>query len=159
MDGVAETTRGQLAAAEGLVCFQLQTNSPNTPFASVLPHLGSALESHARVQAHYTRARAVAATTDPSFRMPLEGPRSPQPGSQGGDGTQGTGSQAQVAGTSEARCNAMLNAIHMHYGIHLCESYGCQIRKKFASTADSHVCWHVAVNVNLCEFCANFMRI
>ena len=90
--GAAETIRGQLAAVEGLVRYQLQGSSPNTPLASVLPHVGSALEAHARVQAHYTPVRAAAAAKGPCFRMP-PGPSSPQAGSQGGDSSQAAGNQ------------------------------------------------------------------
>ena len=89
--GASETIDGQLTAAEGLVQFQLLAISPNTPFDSVLlPHVGSVLESHACVQAPY--ARVAAATTDPSFRMPVE-PASPQAGNQGDDSSQAAGSQ------------------------------------------------------------------
>ena len=90
--GAAETIRGQLAVAEGLVRYQLQGPIPNTPFASVLPHVGFALEAHARVQAHYTLARVAAAAMDPSCRIPTE-PSSPHAGSQGGDSSQAAGSQ------------------------------------------------------------------
>ena len=61
-----------MAATEGLVRFQLQANKFNTPFGSLLPHVGS----HARVQAHYIPARVAAEATDPSIRMPAEGPKS-----------------------------------------------------------------------------------
>ena len=36
----ASDARGQVAAAEGLVRFQLPVNSPNRPFVSVLPNVG-----------------------------------------------------------------------------------------------------------------------
>ena len=70
--GVAKTMRGQLAVAEGLVRFQLLGTSPNTPLDNVLPHVGSALESHARLHAHYTLACVAATATDPSFKMSAE---------------------------------------------------------------------------------------
>ena len=90
--GAAETIRGQLDAAERLVRYQLQGTSPNMPFDNVLPHVGSALELHVRVQAHYTPSRVVAAATDQTFRMPVE-PSSPPAGSQGGYNSRAAGSQ------------------------------------------------------------------
>ena len=80
--GAAETIWGQLAVAKGLVRYQ--ATNPSTPFASVVPHVASALEAHARVQAHHTPARVAAAATEPSFRMPPE-PSSPRAGNQRGD--------------------------------------------------------------------------
>ena len=62
----------------------------------------------------------------------------------------------QAVTTSESQRNARYHSIHMHYGIHLCEPYLREISTKFTSTAYSHVCWHVAVNMNFtrnwCEF-------
>ena len=81
--GAAKTIRGPLAAAERLVLYHLDGTSPNRPFDSALLHVGCALESHARVQAHYTPARVAAAAPDPSLRMPAE-PSSPQVRSHGG---------------------------------------------------------------------------
>ena len=46
----AETIRGQLAAAEGLVRYQLRGSSPNARFASVVPHVGSTLEALVRAK-------------------------------------------------------------------------------------------------------------
>ena len=82
-----------------LVRYQLQGSSPNKPFANILPHVGSALDAHTRVQATYSAARVAAGATDPIFVMPVE-PSSPREGSQARDsshaaGGQGTGSQAQ----------------------------------------------------------------
>ena len=37
--GASKSKRGQLAAAEGLVRFQLQANSSNTPFGSGVLHV------------------------------------------------------------------------------------------------------------------------
>ena len=131
--GVAETTRGQLAAAEGLAWFQLETNSPNTPFASVLPHVQSTFHSHASVQGHYTAARVAAATTDANFRMlrPMEEPVARRVAK--GRITRGkTAAGAPTARTSEARCHAMGHASGVHYGIHSCEPYSSEIRMKFA---------------------------
>ena len=65
----AETIRGQLAAAHGLVRFQLQGTNPNAPFDSVLPHVGSVLQLHSRVQVHYTPACVAAAATDQGIRL------------------------------------------------------------------------------------------
>ena len=71
--GAAETIQGQLDATEGLVWW----NSSKTPFDSLVPHVGCASESQARVQSHYTAACVAVAATDPSFRMLLMKPASP----------------------------------------------------------------------------------
>ena len=128
--GAAETIWGQLAAAEGLVRFQLQGTSPNTPIDSVLLYVGSALESHARVQAHYTAAHVAAAAATPASRCPW----SQQAHRRAAKGVAGARQQAarpQGGRTSEARCDARHYAIHVHYGIHLCAPFSCEIRVKF----------------------------
>ena len=50
----------------------------------------------------------------------------------------------------------MQHAIHVHYGIHLCETILCENRAKFASTKYPHLCRHVAVNVNVMRISRKF---
>ena len=101
----AETIGGQPAAGEGLVRFQLPGTRPNMPFDSVLPHVGAAIESHARVQAHYTPGRVVATATDPSFRMPMER-QAHWRGARGVTAGKQHAATSRGAKTSRARCDA-----------------------------------------------------
>ena len=57
---------------------------------------------------------------------------------------------------SESRCEARHCAIHVHYGIHLCEPFSGEICTKFTSTTDSYVCCHVGVNVNFLRISLEF---
>ena len=61
----------------------------------------------------------------------------------------------------------MQHALHKHYAIHLREPISCEIcakfapnshenRTKFVSTAESHECWHVALNVNFVRISREF---
>ena len=58
----------------------------------------------------------------------------------------------QGARNNEARCDVRQVAIDVHYDIHLCELFLCEIHAKLATTADSHV-WTVwlKLRASLCE--------
>ena len=82
-------------------------------------------------------------------------PSSPQ-ASRGVIAARQQAATVQGAKTNEACCDARQFAIHVHYGIRLCEPFLCEIRAKFTTTVDSHVCWHVAVNVNFVRISREF---
>ena len=82
-------------------------------------------------------ARVAARATYTTFRMlgPMEGHEAYRVAK--GRPARGGGAVAwpQAAKASEARGDATQQAIHVHYGIHVCEPYSCEIRMKFASIA------------------------